>query len=335
MQIDIALLPSNDIRADAALIQQAERLGYGLAWTAEIARNPFFSLTIAAAATRRIRLGTWATAAFPRSPMVIAQIAWDLARQSDGRFTLGLQTDGIGLANGLDNHNTADQIARMREYIMGMRAIWDTFQTGARLRFRGDYYTFRLMAPFFNPGPIEYPEIPLFLSGANLEFCTLAAELCHGLHGPALHTRDYLLTQLLPALSRGLAASGRIRSDVELAVPVYVVSGHDDNEVKRAKRLVQAEVAAHALQHSKSEIIEHLGWQELVKELASQSAAQRCEAAAAAITDDVLDEVAIVAQPHEVLARIQDRYSGLADRVCLIVTRESRHLLETIALAND
>ena len=180
----------------------------------------FYSLTIAAAATRRIRLGTWSTAAFPRSPMVVAQIAWDLARQSEGRFTLGLHTGGIDVANGLDNHITGDQIARMREYIEGMRAIWDTFQTGARLRFRGDFYTFRLMAPFFNPGPIERPHIPIYLTGANLEFCALAAELCHGVHAPALHTRDYLLTRLQPALSRGLAASRRVRSDVELAVPV-------------------------------------------------------------------------------------------------------------------
>ena len=115
--------------------------------------------------------------------------------------------------------------------------------------------------------------------------------------------------------------------------PSFVVSGHDENEFKRAKHLVQAEMAFQALQHRNSTIIEYLGWQELVKELAAQSANQRNGAPAAAITDDALDEVAIVAEPHEVLARIQDRYGGIADRVCLIVTRESSQLLKTIALA--
>ena len=142
MKLDIALNPSNDLRADVKLIRRAEELGFASAWVAESGRNPFFALTVAAAETRKINLGTLAAAAFPRSPMVTAQIAWDLARQTAGRFRLGLHADTVGQIDDRGGENGRDNVGQMREYIESLRAIWHTFQTDARLRYRGEHYTF-------------------------------------------------------------------------------------------------------------------------------------------------------------------------------------------------
>ncbi len=333
MKLDVSLYPSKDFRADANVIRQAESLGYDAAWTTENARNPFFALTIAAAETRKIRLGTHAALAFPRSPMVTAQIAWDLAQQSGGRFMLGLDT-GLGRHIAIpESEDFQVQVERMREYIESLRAIWDTFQTDARLRYRGEHYTFRLMAPFFNPGPIEHPNIPVFLTGANPTLCELAGELCQGLHAPALHTRDYLRDVLLPALSSGLASAGRARRDVELALPVFIVSGLDETEFLRAKYEAIKQIAALARSPANRSIIEHLDWKKIAEELNALAASERWGDLAEVITDNALGEVAVVADPQDVLCQIRERYSGIADRVCMIVSRESGRLIKTIMRA--
>ena len=209
MIIDARILPSNDMRADADLILLAERLGFAAAWVAERAHNPFFSLTIAAKETSKIHLGAYRAAAFPRSPMVSAQIAWDLARQSDGRFRLVLDA-----AEAPDAGHR-----RLREYIESLRAIWHTFQTGERLRYRGQHYTFRLMAPFFNPGPIAHPDIPILLHGLDPALAELAGALCQGLHIGAIHSADYIKQVAKPAVSAGLQAAGRALSDFSLSRP--------------------------------------------------------------------------------------------------------------------
>ncbi len=333
LKIDILLDSSKDFRADAELIGRAESSGYDAAWIAESGGNPFFALTIAAVWTRRIRLGTRSALAFPRSPMVTAQIAWDLARQSGGRFVLGLDS-------GLRSHNDArngeespSRLGRMREYIKSLRAIWDTFQTDARLRFRGEHYTFRLMAPFFNPGPIDQPDIPIFLTGADPGLCRFAGEHCQGLWAPALNTQSYLSNELLPALGSGLISAERERLDIELAAPVFVVSGQDEAELQRAKHAAKRQIATLARSPANRGIISYLGWEETVDNLNAIATSKRWEMMPNTITDDALSEVAIVAEPQDARARIQERYAGVVDRVCVCVSRENAGLIETIMKA--
>ena len=330
MKLDIALSPSSNLRADAELIRRAETLGFDAAWTLERAHNPFFALTIAAGKTEAIKLGAQA-AAFSRSPMVAAQIAWDLARQSNGQFNLGLT------AEQLDNRDWRAEaeidVSRMREYIEGLRAIWATFQTGARLRYRGEHYTFRLMAPFFNPGPVSKPDIPIFLDGANPALCALAGESCQGLITPRFQPRAYLDAVVLPALSAGLTEAGRARSDIELAVPVTVVSGLDEAESQRAKASARQQLALQLQSHVNQHIGSQLWRDELAECLREANAAKRREKLAETVTDEILSEAAIVAEPQEVLKKIRERYCGAADRVCLIVSGGRSRLMEAIMTA--
>ncbi len=327
MKLDILLQPSNDMRADAAMIQRAEDLGYDAVWSTERHRNPFFALTIAAAATERIQLGVYSAAAFPRSPMVTAQIAWDLASQSGGRFILGLEAAA-------SSHSEAtaerDPLGRMREYIESLRAIWRAFQTDARLRYRGEHYTFRLMAPFFNPGPIPFPNVPVFLAGGDRASIALAGQLCQGLHAPALHTVDYLRHTLAPALADGLATAGKDRSYLEVAVPVFVVSGVNEAERARAKQETKRRIALLARSPVYRSIIAPLSWKDMISELDRLAAASHWEKLPNAVTDDALEQAAIVAEPGDVLKCVRDRYLSIADRVCLRMSRIDGKLLELI-----
>jgi probable F420-dependent oxidoreductase len=210
MKFDISLFP-NDLNAMPEIARLVEQSGFVGLWTAEAAHNPFLPLALAAHVTTRIQLGTQIAVAFPRSPMVTAQIAWDLAAQSKGRFILGLGTQVKTHITHRFSTEWGQPVARLREYIEAMRKIWDTWQTGAPLRHKGQFYTFALMTPFFNPGPIENPSIPVYVAGVNERICQMAGEICQGLHAHAFHTRRYLEEIVINSVEKGLKRSDRQR----------------------------------------------------------------------------------------------------------------------------
>ena len=324
MRLDARILPTNDMRADADLILLAERLGFAAAWVAEQAHNPFLSLTIAAKETNRITLGAYRAAAFPRSPMVSAQVAWDLARQSSGRFCLALDApESPGISH-----------SRLREYIESLRAIWHTFQTGERMRYRGQHYTFRLMAPFFNPGPIAHPDIPIYLCGLDPAVAELAGALCQGLHTGAIHSADYISQVVKPAVSAGLQAAGRPESDFSLAMPVMIASGLDDAGMAQARQRLKLCIARAATTAAFRQIAAHQDWA-LASGGSDSGVREQDEARLTQlIPDELADEIAIVAPPHAVLERIQTRYAMIADRVSLLLSLENRALIEAIMAAS-
>src|SRR5512141_1658975 len=181
MKFDAMIAPTS-LRQAGPLAQAAESLGFDGLWTAETAHNPFLPLCLAAAHTTRLELGTAISVAFPRSPMVMAQEAWDLAELSGGRFILGLGTQIKAHITRRFSTVWDSPGPRLREYILALRAIWNTFQHNEPLNFRGQFYQFTLMTPFFTPGPIPTPDIPIYIAGVNSYLCQLAGELCQGFH---------------------------------------------------------------------------------------------------------------------------------------------------------
>lgn len=314
IKLDVTIAPSGDLRHDTAQIVRAEQLGFDGVWTLESAHNPFFPLTLAAKETDAILLGAGDALAFPRSPMVAAQIAWDLARQSRGRFVLGLSAGAPGTG---ERQSIEDPIGQMREYIESLRAIWDTFQTGARLRYRGKHYQFRLMAPFFNPGPIAHPDIPIYLAGDKPEIGRLAGECGQGLHFHALHTPAYLSEVLMPAVEAGLKLARRRRSYIEVVAQALVVSGASDLERQRAENDVRERLAFLASAAENRQVMDWHGLGRLADDLAGLAREEKWAAMTAAMTDELLRQFALVAEPHEAFTELRARYAGIADRVCL------------------
>ena len=245
MKFDVTIFPTN-LNAAAAIAQQVEAYGFSGLWTSETAHNPFLPLTHAAAATKRIDLGTAIAVAFPRSPMITAQIAWDLAAQSNGRFILGLGTQVKPHIEKRFSTPWSAPAPRLREYVESLRAIWDTFQTGAPLRYRGEHYSFRLMTPFFNPGAIEHPDIPIYIAAVNDHLCRLAGELCQGLHVHPFHTARYLREVVIPNVERGAQAAGRTRADVALSCAIFVCTGKDAAETVENTAGVRTQIAFYA-----------------------------------------------------------------------------------------
>src|SRR5919205_3395681 len=156
---------------------------------------------------------------------VLAHISWDLAKGSGGRFILGLGSQVKGHNERRFSVKWEAPAPRMREVVLALRAIWNCWQNGAPLNFKGQYYRFDLMTPFFNPGPIEHPHVPVYVAAVNQAMCRVAGEVCDGLHVHPFNSPTYLREYVQPAVEAGLRASGRSRADFVYTTASFVVLG--------------------------------------------------------------------------------------------------------------
>ena len=211
-----------------------ERRGYDGCWTAEINHDPFLPLTLAAEHTSRVDLGTGIAVAFARNPMTVAQVGWDLQEYSQGRFLLGL---GSQIKPHIERRFSMPwdrPVARMREFVAAMRAIWACWRDGSPLRFEGDFYTHSLMTPMFVPPAHAYADPGVFLAAVGDRMTEMCGEVADGLLAHAFSTERYLREVTIPTLTRGLERAGRQRTDIEVASPLFVVTGRDEAELAAA-----------------------------------------------------------------------------------------------------
>jgi probable F420-dependent oxidoreductase len=318
MHFDVVIAPARPDHA-ARAAAEAERLGFGAVWTSETAHNPFLPLTHAATTTTRLALGTGIAVAFPRSPMVTAQTAWDLAAQSDGRFILGLGTQVKQHITKRFSSEWGAPVPKLREYIESLRAIWRSFQQGESLRYSGEFYQFSLMTPFFNPGPIAVPHIPIYIAGVNEGLCALAGEAADGFHVHPFHTVEYLRSVIRPAIAQGAAAAGRDAAAIATVCALFVVTGRDDAEMAASSAAIRAQIAFYASTPTYSSVLELHGWGSLHDSLNALSRAGRWNDMGALITDEVLDAFAVVAPADRLAEAVRARYHGLLDRVAYYV----------------
>jgi probable F420-dependent oxidoreductase len=180
MKFDASLLV-HKLEQIPTLARFADDAGFDGIWTFETAHDPFLPLVLAAEHSSRLSLGTSIAVAFPRSPTILAQIAWDLARYSKGRFILGLGTQVKGHNERRFGVKWEKPVEKIREVILAIRAVWECWQNRTRLDFQGEFFKLTLMTPFFSPEPHEYHRIPIFVAGVNRRMCQLAGEVVRGL----------------------------------------------------------------------------------------------------------------------------------------------------------
>ena len=210
MKLD-AFITSLAIEDAGEYARVCERSGYHGLWLTETQVDPLLPLAVAATATTKLRLGTGVAIALARSPMVMAMDAWALQRASRGRLDLGLGTQVKAHVERRFSMPYSDPAKRIKEYVAALRHIWGAFQGEHRLDFKGDFYRFDLLTPFFDPGPIADPKIAVFLAAVNDGMFRAAGEVADGIEAHPFSTPSYLRDVALPAVAKGLARSGRAR----------------------------------------------------------------------------------------------------------------------------
>lgn len=298
-----------------------ESEGFDGAWIGETRHDPFMQMLEAARPTATMTVGTAVAIAFARSPMTVANSAHDLAAYSQGRFVLGLGSQVRPHIERRFAMPWSSPAARMREFVLAMRAIWRSWQDGERLDFRGDFYSHTLMTPFFAPPAHEWGVPPVYLAGVGPMMTEVAGEVADGFFVHAFTTPRYLREVTLPALGRGRQRrDGAIASDkgafegLHIAGPVFACVGRNDAELAVAISGTKAQIAFYASTQAYRGVLELHGWGDLQPELTGLSKQGRWTDMADAIDDSMLHTFAVVGDPETVGTGIAERFGQMMTR---------------------
>jgi len=304
-----------DLTSAGRQAKEAEEFGYDGVWVPETSRDPFLPLLLAAEHTDRLEIGTSIAVAFARSPMTLANTAYDLTQYSKGRFILGLGSQIKPHITKRFSMEWSKPAARMRELVLAMHAIWDSWMTGEKLDFRGDFYTHTLMTPFFNPGPHEYGDPRVFLAGVGPLMTEVAGEVCDGFFCHGFTTERYLREVTLPALEEGRRKAGKTLEGFEICGPSFVVTGTTEQELEAAKVGTRQQIAFYGSTPAYRPVLELHGWGDLQTELNLLSKDGRWEDMGTLIDDEILQTFAVVGEPEQIGPELQRRYGDVISRI--------------------
>lgn len=300
-----------DIQAVGRDCQLLEEIGYTGVACEETKDDPFVVMTLAAQATQKLRLTTAVAIAFPRSPTVTAITAWTIQKLAKGRFTLGLGPQVRGHIERRYGVKWNPPGPWMREYVGALRAVWDCWQNGKPLAFKGEYYDLSLMVPLFNPGPIEHPNIPVHLAAVKTVMCSVAGEIADGIRPHPVCTPSYIEKVMLPAVRAGARKSGRSLNNFRVAMKPLIASARTEEELVPKVRDARARIAFYASTPAYLPAFEHLGLGELAKDAAVYSKAQDWEQLPALISDDVLDKFVTIGTYDKIGAKLLQRFGNV------------------------
>lgn len=302
----------------AGQAKELEAAGYSGGWTAETSHDPFLPLLLAAEHTEQLELGTSIAVAFARNPMLLANIGWDLQSFSKGRFILGLGSQIKPHITKRFSMEWSHPAPRMREMIMAIRAIWDTWENGTPLAFRGDFYTHTLMTPFFTPDRADLAGfgVPkIFLAGVGELMTEVAGEVCDGFICHGFTTEKYLREVTIPALARGRAKAGKTMEGFEIIGPSFVVTGGTEEEMAQAAAGTRQQIAFYGSTPAYRGVLEVHGWGELQDELNRLSKQGQWVEMGNLITDEILETFAVVGPPETVASELHHRYGDVIQRI--------------------
>lgn len=308
-------LPQADLNAVPEAVRSIEADGYDGVVALENRHDPFMPLAVAAVSTERLALATGVAIAFPRSPMIVANLGWDLQKASGGRFELGLGSQVRGHNERRFSVAWSAPAPRMEEYVLAIRAIWRAWAEGERLDFQGDHYQFTLMPPNFTPEPLDTPTPPITIAAVGPGMLRAAGRVADGVRLHAFCTRDYVATCVLPQLDRGLQQAGRSRDGFTISGGGFVCTGADDEAVAEAVDFVRSRIGFYGSTRAYWPVLEQHDLLDLGEQLNHLSRNDGWDRMASLVDDDTVRLFAAVGRHDEIADAIAERFGGLSDSV--------------------
>jgi probable F420-dependent oxidoreductase len=297
-----------------------EQSGYDGVWVGETQNEPFMQLLQASEATNRVVVGASVVIAFARSPMTVAYAGYDLARYSHGRFVLGLGSQVKQHIERRFSMPWSQPAARMREFVLALRAIWRSWDSNDLLRFDGDFYRHTLMTPFFAPVRHDYGPPPIFLAGVGPKMIEVAGEVGDGFINHGFTTPRYIREVTMPALIRGRRSAGfENLHGYTVTAPALIAVGRDDEQIGKAAAALRTHIGFYASTPAYRSVLELHGWEELQPELQRLAREGRWADMASQITDEILHEVGTVGDVASVSEQLRERWGEVAERITLTV----------------
>jgi len=317
-------IPQDDLNNVPGAAKKAEDAGYDVLVTMENKHDPFLALGLAAVTTERVGLGTAVAIAFARSPMIVANVSWDLQNTSRGRFVLGLGPQ-------IKPHNErrfsvpwTPPVPRLREYVRALRAIWRSWEAGERLNFEGKYYTFTLMTPNFVPPSSGHPLVPITIAAVGEHSLRLSGEVCDGVRLHPFCTKSYVEDVVIKRIQEGMGKSGRSREFFEITGGGFLATGNTNEEVSEVVEWVRKRVAFYGSTPSYWPVLEHHGLGDLGRKLNHMTKKGKWDKMVAEVDDDVLNLFACIGRHDEIKVAIEKRFGGLADAIYSSTSSETQ-----------
>ncbi|HEY1831599.1 MAG TPA: TIGR03617 family F420-dependent LLM class oxidoreductase [Acidimicrobiales bacterium] len=314
MKVDVMTM-GTPLRRAGQMAQDVEAAGFDGLVVTEAGRTAYLTC-VAAALSTGLDLSTGIAVAFPRSPMVTAQVAWELADTTDGRFRLGLGTQVRAHIERRYGAPFDPPGPRMRDYVQAVRACFAAFRGDAPLAYEGPYYSMSLLPAQWSPGPIAVPDPPIDIAAVSPYMLRLAGEVADGLHVHPLNHPDYLRDVVLPNVETGRAKAGRTAAPY-LTVPVFTAVGDSEAERARWREFARAQVAFYGSTPNYAFIFEMLGRDGTTATLRQHQKAGDLAAMVRVIDDEILDNFLVSGTFDDMPNLLVDRYQGVADRVVL------------------
>ena len=298
-------------------VNRLESLGCDVLTTGELKYEATTRWTLAAHASTRAEIGMSVMIAFPRSPFVTAQMAWELQRMTGGRISIGLGSQVKG--HNERRFSTGEWVspaARMEDYVLMMRAVWKTFQTGRLSPFVGEHYQFTLCPPAFNPGPIDAPFPKIFLAAVNPAMTRVAGRVADGLLPHSFTTEKYVRDVTLPNLTLGAERADRDVSEIEIAAGGMMALAETESELEQKLLKLRERVAFYGSTRTYQRVFEIHGQEELGRKLHEMSVTNRWSEMADAVSLAVVRDFAMTGT-YETMPDEIERRQAFADRVSI------------------
>ena len=310
MRIDTTLL-DKDLISSGDRAEAAEKVGHDTAWCTETGLDVFLQAYEVSRRTETIGVGTAIAVALARTPMTVAYSAWNIAGVADGRFTLGLGSQVKPHVERRYSMPWRSPVGQMREFVLALRAIWDSWATGERLDFQGEYYTHTLMDPFWAPHPHEH-RIPIYLAAVGPKMVEMAAEVADGILLHSFVNQAYLEQVTWPAIQRGLEKSGRTIDDLDISLPMFMAIGDTEEEQQKQREQIAAQVGFYASTPSYRPVLDAIGHGDLQPELTALSKSKEWDRMAEIMPDDFIDHFSVTGRPEDVPGLVKNH---LGDKV--------------------
>lgn len=296
---------------------EADEAGFDTWWATETKSDVFLSAAAGASETESIRVGTGIAVALARNPMLVAVQANDIQAFSGGRFSLGLGAQIKPHIERRFSMEYSSPAARMREFILAVRAIWKAWEESSPLDFQGDFYTHTLMTPMFDPGPNPHGNPPVQLAAVGPLMTETAGEVADGVAVHGFCTEQYLREVQLPAIERGREKAGKALDGFEINTPGFVVIGETEEAISAGIAEAKAQIGFYGSTPAYRPVLDLHGWSALGEELTRLSKSGGWAEMPDLIDEDVLEAFTVIGTPEEAGAELRERYGDVATRVVL------------------
>ena len=306
---------------------QLEEAGFDGAYTFEGQSDPFISVAAAAMTTQKMELMTAIAVAFARNPMSLAYLGNDLQNLSQGRFILGLGSQIKAHIERRFSMPWSKPAARMREMVLAIKTIWNSWETGERLKFEGEFYSHTLQTPMLTPAANPFGAPRIFVAGVGPLMTKVAAEVSDGYFMHPFNTALSMEELSLVAINEGLAIAEKSRENFDISAQVITATGLDDETLQTAIFSAKSQIAFYASTPAYAPILKCHGWESVQLEANRLSKEGKWTEMSELVTDEMLETFAVVGSPEQVAEQIAQRFKGKVDRISPVVYQPDVPLL--------